>query len=95
MDKPTLFTINTFETRQDPEYAYKGVYRTSTYPTNKVYASYEDASSAAYAMAQKYASQLKETEESIQSIEDGFVFPMPWDRYEQNAFVVRELEWER
>lgn len=91
MEKMKLFTINIIETREDPEFDRE--YNDYVLPTNKVYASYEDAYSAAFAMAQKYTSELKEPEESIQSIDDGFVFPMPWDNYEQNAFMVRELEW--
>lgn len=93
MEKMKLFTINIIETREDPEYAYKGVYKTRTYPTNKVYASYEDASCSTFAMAQKNASELIAPEESIQPTDDGFVLPMPWNNEEKTAFVVRELEW--
>jgi hypothetical protein len=92
MDKPTLFTINIIETREDPEF--DRAYNDYVLPTNRVYASYEDAYCATLAMAQKKTSELSVSEENIQPTDDGFVLIMPWDNNEQDAFVVRELEWE-
>ena len=91
MDKMNLFTINTVETIKEPEWGGCNQYVS---PTNKVYASYEDASCATFGMAQKKASELNASEESIQPTDDGFVLPMPWDNEEKTEFVVRELEWE-
>lgn len=91
MEKMKLFTINIIETREDPEF--DKAYNDYVLPTNRVYASYEDASCATFAMAQKKSSELDVPEENIQPTDGGFVLTMPWDNNEQDAFVVRELEW--
>lgn len=91
MEKMKLFTINIIKTREDPEF--DKAYNDYVLPTNKVYASYEDASCETFAMAQKDASEMDVSEENIQPTDDGFVLLMPWDNEEKTAFVVRELEW--
>ena len=100
MENMSLFTINIIEYYEDPEWV--GTYKKRTSPTNRVFASFEDALNSAHEMLLKRISELELPEDDIH-IQDvivncpnvyGYKVIMPWDNEEEISFIVVPLKWE-